>query len=125
MRKSWILVVLAVIVICIVAGCSKEVKTYTDPEQPIDISVNKVFVITLDGENMINGIHWEANYDTSMLDKIDEKHGLNGSTGKFVFKALQVGDTEIIMVYVQWSASKEMGEEITWQEPKVFTVNIR
>ena len=51
MRKLLILTVVAGLTICMIAGCgreAKEPKTYTGPEQVINIGINEDFVIALD-----------------------------------------------------------------------------
>ena len=45
MKKFWLLV--AVVAICLAAGCVGEVKTYTDSGQAISIGVNQEFIIAL------------------------------------------------------------------------------
>ena len=66
MKKFLILVTVAVIAICLLGGCVREVKTYTDSGQTIDIGVNQEFVIAL-GSNPTTGYDWEVSLDEAML----------------------------------------------------------
>ncbi len=127
MKKFLILV--AVVVISLVAGCIGEVKTYTDSGQTIDIGVNQEFVIAL-GSNPTTGYGWQESHDKNMLELMEKtykpgeeaKQGLVGAGGVeyFRFKPLKTGTTEITLVYRR-----------PWEEPtpqdvtKVFTVNIK
>jgi len=123
------LILLAVIPICLVAGCVGEVNTYTDPGQTIDIGVNQEFVIAL-GSNLTTGYSWQASYDETMLELVggqstyklseEAKQGLVGAGGVeyFRFKALKTERTKITLVY-----KRPWEEEI--RDQKVFTINIR
>lgn len=121
------LILVAVIAICLVAGCVGEVKTYTDPGQTINIGVNQEFVIAL-GSNPTTGYMWQESYDQSMLELVEKtykpgeeaKQGAVGAGGVeyFRFQALKTGRTEITLVY-----KRPWEEEILDQ--KVFTINIR
>ncbi len=126
MKKFVILVTVAVITTCLLAGCVGEVKTYIDSGQTIDIGVNQEFVIAI-GANPTTGYDWEVSLDETMLEmgeKIykpaeEAEHEIVGAGGVdyFRFKALKAGEAEITMVYKR-----------SWEEEgidqKVFTVNI-
>ncbi len=126
MKKLLILVTVAVIAICLLGGCVREVKTYTDSGQTIDIGVNQEFVIAL-GSNPTTGYDWEVSLDEAILELVEKtyemgeeaKQGVVGAGGVdyFRFKALEAGEAEITMVYKR-----------SWEEEgidqKVFTVNI-
>lgn len=125
MRRLLILVLVAVLPICSVAGCLEEVKTYDDSGQTIDIGVGQEFVIAL-GSNQSTGYSWQASYDETMLELIGgqstyelSEEELVGAGGieYFRFKALEEGETTINLVY-----KRPFEEEIIDQ--KVFTVNI-
>jgi len=127
MKKLLILV--AVVATCILAGCVGEIKTYTDSGQRIDIGVNQEFVIAL-GSNPTTGYGWQESYDQNMLELVEKtyelgeeaKQGLIGAGGVdyFRFKPLKIGESEITLVY------KRPWEEPTPQDAiKVFTVNIK
>jgi len=127
MKKLLILV--AVVATCILAGCVGEIKTYTDSGQRIDISVNQEFVIAL-GSNPTTGYGWQESYDQNMLELVEKtyelgeeaKQGLIGAGGVeyFRFQPLKIGESEITLVY------KRPWEEPTPQDAiKVFTVNIK
>jgi inhibitor of cysteine peptidase len=122
-----LLILMAVLGICLVAGCVGEIKTYTDPGQTIDIGVNQEFVIAL-GSNPTTGYSWQESYDNTILELVEKtykpgeeaKQGLVGAGGVeyFRFKALETGKTEITLVY-----KRPWEEEILDQ--KVFTINIK
>jgi len=127
MKKLLILV--AVVATCILAGCVGEIKTYTNSGQRIDIGVNQEFVIAL-GSNPTTGYGWQESYDQNMLELVEKayepgeeaKQGLIGAGGVeyFRFKPLKIGKSEITLVY------KRPWEEPTPQDvTKVFTVNIK
>ncbi len=126
MKKFLILVILAVIALGLVAGCVREVETYTDSGQTINIGINQEFVIAL-GSNPTTGYGWQEGYDEAML-RLEEKTYELGETAEqgavgaggieyFRFKALETGQTEITLVYKR-----------PWEEgvidQKLFTVNI-
>ena len=128
MKRSLFLV--AVVAICLVAGCVGVVETYTDPGQTVTIGVNQEFVIAL-GSNPTTGYSWQASYDKTMLELVggqstykpakEAKELVVGAGGVeyFQFKALKTGETEITLVYRR-----------PWEEPtpqdvtKVFTISI-
>ena len=123
------LILVALVAICMLAGCVGGVRTYTDPGQTIDIGVNQEFVIALES-NPTTGYLWEASHDESMLKLVESKYemgkeakeGLVGAGGVeyFTFKALKTGETEITLVY------KRPWEDPTPQDvTKVFTVDIK
>jgi inhibitor of cysteine peptidase len=122
-----LLILMAVLGICLVAGCVGEIKTYTDPGQTIDVGVNQEFVIAL-GSNPTTGYGWQESHDETILELVEKvykeeaKQGLVGAGGVeyFRFKALETGKTEITLVY------KRPWEELTPQDvTKVFTINIK
>jgi len=123
-----LLILVAVMAICILAGCVGEVKTYTDSGQTINIGVNQEFVIAL-GSNPTTGYGWQESHGETMLELVEKtyepgkeaKEGMVGAGGVeyFRFKALEIGEAEITMVY------KRPWEEPTPQDiTKVFTVTI-
>lgn len=125
MKKLLILV--AVLAICLLAGCVGEVKTYTDSGQTIGIGANQEFVIAL-GSNPTTGYGWQESHDETMLELVEKTYkpgkeaeqDLVGAGGVeyFRFKALKKGETEITMVY------KRPWEE-EFLEQKVFTIDIK
>ena len=129
MKKFWLVVVTSVLAVCLMAGCGGAVKAYGDPEQPIDIGINKEFIILIALEsNPTTGYSWEANYDETMLELVEETYELGeyaqqglvgaGGTELFRFRALESGEIEITMVYKRsWEA------EVLDQ--KVFTIDIK
>jgi inhibitor of cysteine peptidase len=120
------LILLAVIATCLVASCVRQVETYTDPGQTIDIGVNQQFIIAL-GSNPTTGYSWQESYDETMLELVkwnyeeETEEGLVGAGGieYFRFKALKTGETEATLVYKQPWEGGGIGET------KVFTINIR
>jgi len=127
MRRFLILV--AVVAVCLVAGCTGGVKTYTDSGQTIDIGVNQEFVIAL-GSNPTTGYSWQVSHDETRLELVggestykqskEAEQGVVGAGGieYFQFKALKTGETKITLVY------KRLWEE-EFLDQKVFTVNIK
>ena len=124
-----LLILVAMVAICLLAGCVGKVNTYTDSGQAIDIGINQEFVIAL-GSNPTTGYMWQESYDENMLELVEKtykpgkeaKQGLVGAGGVeyFRFKPLKTGETEITLVY------KRPWEEPTPQDvTKVFTVSIR
>ena len=69
MRRLLVLAPVAVLLICSLAGCLGEVKTYDDAGQTIDIGVGRQFVIAL-GSNQSTGYRWQASYDETMLELV-------------------------------------------------------
>jgi len=124
-KKLWMLVAVAMVAACLVAGCVA-VKTYTDSGQAIDIGVNQEFVIAL-GANPTTGYDWEVSLDETILELVEKTYKLPeeaehevvgaGGVDYFRFKALKAGKTEITVVY------KRSWEE-TGIDQKLFTVNI-
>ena len=127
MKKFLILV--AVVAICMLAGCAGGVKTYTDSGQTISIGANQEFIIAL-VSNPTTGYSWEASYDETMLKLVggkstyeeskEAKQGMVGAGGVeyFRFKTMKSGETKITLVY-----KRPWEEEIV--EQKVFTVSIK
>ena len=128
MKKLLILVTVAVIATCLMTGCGAKVLAYSDPEDTIDISPDREFIILIALEsNPTTGYSWEASYDETMLELVEETYepgeyaeqGVVGAGGTelFRFKALESGEVEITMVYKR-----------TWEEEgidqKVFTVDV-
>jgi inhibitor of cysteine peptidase len=121
-----LLLLLAVVATCLVAGCIGEVETYTNPGQTISIGTNQQFVIAL-GSNPTTGYSWQESHDATTIELVEKiykeeaKEGVVGAGGVeyFRFKALKAGKTEITLVY------KRPWEEPTPQDvTKIFTINI-
>jgi inhibitor of cysteine peptidase len=124
MKKILILVVAAIF---LVTGCTFWVKTYTDPEQTISVSLNQEFIVALNS-NPTTGYTWQQNYDETMLKLVEKTYEQNkeanppvvgaGGTEFFRFKSLKRGETEITLVYMRtWEAQSA--------DHKVFTVKIK
>jgi len=126
-KKFLIVAAVAMMTSSLVVGCVKEVKTYIDSGQAIDIGVNQEFVIAL-GANPTTGYDWEVSLDETMLELVEKVYKLpeeaehkvvvgTGGVDYFRFMALKTGETEITMVYKR-----------TWEEEntaqKVFIINI-
>ncbi len=129
MKKLLILVTVAVIATCLVTGCGTKVLAYSDPEETIDISPDREFIILIALEsNPTTGYSWEASYDETMLELVEETYELGayaeqgvvgaGGTELFRFKALVSGEVEITMVYKR-----------AWEEEgidqKIFTIDVK
>ena len=127
MKKFLILVTVVMVAVCLMAGCTREVKTYSDSGQTIDIGVNQEFVIAL-GSNPTTGYMWQESYDEDMLKLVESKYEMGeeakqgvvgaGGVDYFRFKALNKGETEITLVY------KRPWEEESLEQ-KIFKVNIK
>ncbi|MFC1875154.1 protease inhibitor I42 family protein [Chloroflexota bacterium] len=114
---------------CLVAGCSSTVQAYTDPEVTIDIGANDEFVVLIALEsNQTTGYSWEASYNETRLELVEETYELGeyaeqglvgaGGTELFRFKALKSGEAKITMDYKRsW--------ETEVLEQKVFTVEVK
>ena len=129
MKRLWMLVMMVVVATCLLAGCGGEVKAYSNSEGTIDIGANGEFVILIALEsNPTTGYSWEASYDETMLELVEETYELGeyaqqgvvgaGGTELFRFRALKTGEVEITMVY------KRSWEEEALDQ-KVFTVDIK
>jgi len=129
MKRLWMLVMMVVVATCLLAGCGGGVKAYSNPEGTIDIGANGEFVILIALEsNPTTGYSWEASYDETMLELVEETYELGeyaqqgvvgaGGTELFRFGALNSGEVEITMVY------KRSWEEEALDQ-KVFTVDIK
>ena len=129
MKRLSMLVMMVVAVTCLVAGCGGGVKAYSNPEETIDSGVNTEFIILIALEsNPTTGYSWEASYDETMLELVEETYELGeyaelgvvgaGGTELFRFRALESGEVEITMVYKR-----------AWEEEgidqKVFNVDIK
>ena len=125
MKKFLILLMMALVTICLLTGCVREVETCIDSGQAIDIGVGQEFVIAI-GANPTTGYDWEVTLDETVLELVEKRykpaeeaeHEIVGIGGVdyFRFKALKAGEAEIIMVYKRsWE-----GEGI---DRKIFTVN--
>ena len=129
MKKSLLLITGVLLAVCLVAGCGAEVKAYSDPEETIGIGANKEFIILIALEsNPTTGYSWQASYDETMLELVEETYELGeyaqqglvgaGGTELFRFKALKSGEVEITMVYKRsW--------ETEVLDQKVFTVDVK
>ena len=129
MKRLWILVMMVVAATCLVAGCGGGVKAYSDPGETVGIGANKEFIILIALEsNPTTGYSWEASYDETMLELVEETYELGeyaqqgvvgaGGTELFRFRALKTGEVEITMVYKRsW--------EVEALDQKVFTVDIK
>lgn len=107
MKRFLVLVMMSTLAVCLIAGCSFEIKTNVDTESTISIGTNQEFIIALDS-NPTTGYNWEESYDDSILSLIEKKYdpgekapGLTGAGGTqyFRFKAIKEGKTQIIVTY--------------------------
>jgi predicted secreted protein len=121
MKRLLLLCMVVPLSACLLAGCGTEVKAYTDPGQTIDIGADSEFAILIALEsNPSTGYSWQASYDESLLELVEESYELVGAGGTelFRFKALEKGEAEITMVYKRpW--------ETEILEQKVFTVDVK
>ena len=130
MKNFVISSIVAVVGICILARCTREagrLKTYTDSNQIIDVSVRQEFVIALDS-NITTGYSQQVSYDQNMLELVEKTYEQNpnsrglvgvGGVEYFKFKALNIGETEITFVY-----KRSWVDPTPQDETKVFIVRI-
>jgi len=126
MKKSVVLVMLAVAAIGLIGGCTGPTRAYTDPGKTIDVDEGQEFTIALDS-NPTTGYSWQETHDGAVLELVDKTYegkgqeGVVGAGGKeyFKFKALEAGETQIIMVYQQPWSGGGVGET------KTFTVEVK
>jgi len=126
MKKHLILASAIMLALTLVTGCGGDTETYSDAEQAIDIGVNQEFTIALNS-NPTTGYSWQESYDESVLELVEKSYRPGakaepevvgaGGTEYFQFKALQPGETELVMTY------KRSWEE-EYLEQLAFTVNI-
>lgn len=130
MKKIFLLVITLILSASLITGCSgSTVKAYSDPEETIDSSVNKEFVVLIALEsNPSTGYSWEAEYDAAMLELVEEtfesgeyaKENIVGAVGTelFRFKGLSNGKAEITFNY-----KRSWETEVI--DTKVFTVEVK
>lgn len=126
MKRSLLLVLTLVAIVCLCVGCSGGIKAHIDVEKTIVTSVGQEFTIALDS-NPTTGYDWEETHDENILALVEDKFepdekakGLVGAGGTqyYRFLALKEGDTEITVTYQRpW--------EDTYVSQKVFRVNVR
>ena len=130
MKKIFLLVTTLILSISLITGCGgSTVKAYSDPEETIDPSMNKEFIVLIALEsNPTTGYSWEAEYDAAMLELVEEtfepgeyaKENIVGAGGTelFRFKGLSKGKTDITFNYKRvW--------ETEVLDTKVFTVEVK
>ena len=127
MKKHLILASAIILALTLVTGCGGgDIEPYSDAEQAIGIGVNQEFTIALNS-NPTTGYSWQESYDESFLELVEKSYRPGaeaepevvgaGGTEYFQFKALQPGETELVITY------KRSWEE-EYLEQLVFTVNI-
>ena len=130
MKRYLVLVsVVMFLIAATLSGCTTEVKAYSDPGQAIDIKYSKEFVILIALEsNPTTGYSWQASFDTTTLELIEQTYELGefakegvvgaGGTELFRFKALEKGTVQIAFDYQRpWE-----DESI---DQKTFTVEVK
>ncbi len=113
MKKTLILFWVTLLIACTVVGCSEETEqawTYSDPAESITSKVGKEFYISLGCKNHSGNYNWYAIYNQTLLELVDSGLDMkedvvseNNGTKWFRFNALKSGNTEITMLYEQWS----------------------
>jgi len=126
MKKYLILAGAIILALTLVTGCGGDTEPYSDAESAIDIGVNQEFTIALNS-NPTTGYGWQESYDESFLELVEKSYHPGaeaepevvgaGGTEYFQFKALQPGETELVMTY-------KRGWEEEYLEQLVFTVSI-
>ena len=130
MKKFFLLVITLMLSISLITGCGgSTIKAYSDPEETIDLGIDKEFIVLIALEsNPTTGYSWEAEYDDAMLELLEEtfdpgeyaKENIVGAGGTelFRFKGLSKGETNITFNYKRsW--------ETEVLETKVFTVEVK
>jgi len=130
MKKFFLLVITLMLSISLITGCGgSTIKAYSDPEETIDLGIDKEFIVLIALEsNPTTGYSWEAEYDAAMLALVEEtfepgeyaKENIVGAGGTelFRFKGLSKGETEITFNYKRsW--------ETEVLDTKVFTVEVK
>ncbi len=127
MKKSMVLLVVAVAAIGLVGGCIGAASAHTDPGKTITIGVGQEFTIALDS-NPTTGYSWQESFDETALELIENTYeqgeapeGIVGASGTeyFKFRALKTGETTITMAYQQPWAGGGVGET------KAFIIDIK
>jgi predicted secreted protein len=123
------LIMASILVVGLTVGCGNGVKAYSDPGETIGIGAEKEFIILIALEsNPTTGYGWEATYDETRLELVEQTYELGeyakegifgaGGTELFRFKALKSGSATITMEY-----------ERSWEnevlDQKVFTVDVK
>jgi len=126
MKKYLILASATILALTLVTGCGGDIEPYSDAEPAINIGVNQEFTIALNS-NPTTGYGWQESYDENFLELVAKSYRPGaeaepevvgaGGTEYFQFKALQPGETELVMTY-------KRGWEEEYLEQLVFTVNI-
>ena len=128
MSKHMIPVLLSILIVSMVIGCSSSggAGIYTDEGKTITAKAGGEFVIVLDS-NPTTGYEWQEKHDDAMVKLVDSKYepgqnakkGMVGAGGAhyFRFKALKAGATQITLTYKR-SWEQESAEQ------KVFNVSI-
>jgi len=126
MKKYLILASAIILALTLVTGCGGDIEPYSDAEPAIDIGANQEFTIALNS-NPTTGYGWQESYDENFLELVEKSYRPGaeaepevvgaGGTEYFQFKALQPGETELVMTY-------KRGWEEEYLEQLVFTVNI-
>ena len=114
------------LLIGLASGCGPgRAEVYSDPEQTINVRVNRQFVIALES-NPTTGYRWEVEFDHSLLELVESKfvpagpgHVIGaGGEERFTFRALGPGETLLTLTYRRPWEEKPVAE-------KVFAVNIK
>jgi len=123
MKRLLGVIVLAMVIGSLLAGCVPAAKVYSDPAETIELNVGQSFVIALES-NPTTGYTWHEDFDKSFLELLGHEYerslageGLVGAGGteSFEFKALKKGETEITMVYKQGWEGGSVGDEYVFK----------
>ena len=111
MKKSTVLVMVFILVVCLLASCGCEDKSDSgtkigiEPVETISTSVNDEFTIAREFD-LNSGYIWREKYDESMLELVENTVATEELEDKtivlsqvFRFKALKRGKTEIILAH--------------------------
>ena len=131
MRSILLLVSVLSLLTLLSIGCAEqpsatvvapEIKQYSNPAQPIIVSVGDQFEIDLDS-NETTGYSWTDNeiYDKEMLQLVNSQY-LPGQTDRvgaggkqvYLFKALKAGDTQITLTYKRSWEKTEFDKTISF-----------
>ena len=127
--KRLLILVLAVMALSLVSGCTMAVDTHFDSGRAIEIGVDEEFVIAI-GTDPDTGYGWEVKFDETRLELVEKVYKSTeeeteqeivgtGGIDYFRFRALETGVTGITMTY-----KRIEGESTPQDITRVFTVNV-
>ena len=111
MKRILLTVIATILSVTAITGCGgTQVQAFSNPDENIDSKLNEEFIILIAlGSNPSTGYNWQAEYNTNLLELVEEtfepgeyaKQGVVGAGGTelFRFKGLNKGTTTITFKY--------------------------